>query len=136
MKPSSTIIDVVCGVIRNESGEILACQRPQGKHLAGLWEFPGGKVDPGESPEVALIRELQEELSVTVSVGEALTPVFWDYGDRSICLHPFMCNIIRGELLATEHEALLWCTEQNFSSLSWAEADLPILDEVFSRHPK
>lgn len=136
MNPSRTIIDVVCGVIRNDSGEILACQRPQGKHLAGLWEFPGGKVDPGESPEEALIRELQEELCVTVSVGESLTPVVWDYDDRSIRLHPFICHIITGELLATEHEALLWCSEQNFSSLPWAEADLPILDEIFSNHSK
>ena len=57
------MIDVVCGVIENSEGQFLACLRPAGKHLGGLWEFPGGKVDPGESPESALVRELQEERS-------------------------------------------------------------------------
>jgi 8-oxo-dGTP diphosphatase len=124
------MIDVVCGVIENTAGQFLACLRPAGKHLGGLWEFPGGKVDPGESPETALIRELREELAVVVEVGAALTPVIWVYGNRTIRLLPFRCKIVGGELQAIEHEQLLWCALKNFADLDWAAADVPILREI------
>jgi 8-oxo-dGTP diphosphatase len=124
------VIDVVCGVIENSMGQFLACLRPAGKHLGGLWEFPGGKVDLGESPEAALVRELHEELRVVVEVGEALKPVVWAYPEGTIRLLPFRCRIIGGEPQAFEHERLLWCLPENFSQLAWAEADLPILREI------
>jgi 8-oxo-dGTP diphosphatase len=124
------MIQVVCGVIENAVGEYLACLRPAGKHLGGQWEFPGGKVDPGESPEVAVARELLEELAVVVEVGSPLTPVIWHYTDRSIQLHPFHCSIVSGELRAVEHEQLRWCAPENFAELAWAAADLPILEEI------
>jgi 8-oxo-dGTP diphosphatase len=126
------MIDVVCGVIENADGRLLACQRPAGKHLGGFWEFPGGKVDPGESPETALARELREELAVTVKVGMPLSPVIWHYGERVIRLLPFRCSIIRGVPQAVEHEQLLWCSRENWHDLSWAAADVPILHEIFS----
>ena len=129
-----TMIDVVCGVIENDSGEFLACLRPTGKHLGGLWEFPGGKVDPGESLESALVRELREELTVQVEVGPALSPVIWNYGDRTIRLLPFHCRIIAGELRAVEHEQIIWCRPENFNDLTWAAADLPILQEISATH--
>lgn len=124
------MIDVVCGVIENPDGEFLACRRPQGKHLGGLWEFPGGKVDAGESSEGALVRELMEELSVVVEVVSALTPVIWAYDERTIRLLPFRCRIIGGNLHATEHDQLLWCAPKNFHDLPWAAADVPILREI------
>ena len=124
------MIDVVCGVIANDAGQFLACLRPVGKHLGGLWEFPGGKVDPGESPESALVRELLEELAVQVEVGAALSPVIWTYGDRTIRLLPFRCRIISGELQAVEHEQIRWCRAENFEDLTWAAADIPILQEI------
>lgn len=127
------MIKVVCGVIGNEAGEVLACLRPEGKHLAGLWEFPGGKVDEGEKPEDALIRELREELSVEVEILDSLAEVIWNYGDRTIQLLPFRCRIIGGTLQATEHEEVLWCSAEAAAGLAWAEADLPVLDEVFMR---
>ena len=126
------MMDVVCGVIENASGQFLACLRPAGKHLGGLWEFPGGKIDPGESPETALVRELLEELAVVVEVGVPLSPVIWAYGDRTIRLLPFRCRIIGGELQALEHEELRWCLPKNFDDLIWADADLPILREIFA----
>ncbi len=125
------MIDVVCGVIRNPAGEFLACQRPAGKHLSGLWEFPGGKVDTGESPEAALVRELREELAVEVETGEALAPVVWHYADRSIRLLPLYCRISQGEPRALEHAALRWCRPEEFHLLCWAEADVPVLREIF-----
>ncbi|NJM39168.1 MAG: (deoxy)nucleoside triphosphate pyrophosphohydrolase, partial [Akkermansiaceae bacterium] len=109
------MLDVVCGVIENSSGEFLACLRPAGKHLGGLWEFPGGKVDPGESPETALVRELREELGVKVEVGAALTPVIWTYPERVIHLIPFHCKVVEGEPQALEHEKILWCAPEKFS---------------------
>ncbi len=124
------MIDVVCGVIEDLEGRYLACLRPQGKHLGGLWEFPGGKVDPGETPIAALIREMREELSVDVEIVTSLTPVIYAYPDRTIRLLPFRCKISEGELHANEHEALLWCAPENFYKLPWADADLPILREI------
>ena len=125
------MIDVVCGVIRNPEGEYLACQRPAGKHLGGLWEFPGGKVDSGESPEAALVRELREELEVEVDTTDAMTPVVWDYGDRSIRLLPYVCRVRSGAPRAVEHAALRWCRPEDFHLLRWAEADIPVLREIF-----
>ncbi len=124
------MMDVVCGVIGNPEGAYLACLRPSGKHLGGLWEFPGGKVDPGEDPETALIRELREELEIEVEVGDALTPVIWNYGEREIRLIPYHCRIVSGQLRALEHEELRWCSPSNFGELSWAPADVPILSEI------
>lgn len=122
--------DVVCGVIENSTGQFLACLRPVGKHLGGLWEFPGGKVDVGESPESALVRELLEELAVEVEIGTPLSPVVWTYAEKTIRLRPFLCRIIAGDLQALEHEQLLWCLPANFAELSWAAADIPILKEI------
>jgi 8-oxo-dGTP diphosphatase len=123
------MIDVVCGVIENEEGKFLACLRPQGKHLGGFWEFPGGKVEVGEEPAAALVREILEELEVTVEVGVALTPVIWAYEERSIRLLPFRCKVIGGVLNAVEHEEVRWCSASDFDQLAWAAADLPILRE-------
>jgi 8-oxo-dGTP diphosphatase len=124
------MMDVVCGVIENPEGQFLACLRPAGKHLGGRWEFPGGKVDPGESPESALVRELLEELAVTV--GLPLGPVIWTYEESTIRLLPFRCKITGGALQALEHEKLFWCSPENFGDLPWADADVPILREIFT----
>ena len=125
------MLEVVCGVIEDSEGRFLACLRPAGKHLGGLWEFPGGKIDPGESPDAALARELKEELAVDVEVGRALTPVVWNYGEITIRLQPFICRIVSGELRALEHEELRWCVPGDFPHLPWADADIPILREIF-----
>lgn len=126
------MIQVVCGVIQNPEGAYLACLRPAGKHLGGLWEFPGGKVDPGESPEAALVRELAEELAVQVEVLSPLTPVVWNYGETTIRLCPFLCRIVSGDLQALEHEQVLWVFPADFDSLMWAPADVPVLRELLS----
>lgn len=124
------MLEVVCGVIENSAGQFLACLRPAGKHLGGFWEFPGGKVDLGESPQTALARELMEELAVEVEVGAALRAVIWDYAEQTIRLRPFRCRITGGELRAMEHEKLHWCAPECFHELVWAAADVPILQEI------
>ena len=128
-------IDVAAGLIfRN--GLLLISQRHLDSHLGGLWEFPGGKVDTGESPEGALVREIREELGVETTVGRALEPVVWSYEWGTIRLLPFLCSISGGPPQAIEHEQLLWCAPEDFSSLAWAEADLPILDQLRTIFPK
>ena len=126
----SAAIDVVCGVILDASGRYLACRRPQNKHLGGLWEFPGGKVDPGEAPEAALARELKEELEIEVEVGERLAEVRWKYDTATIRLIPFFCRIRSGEPVPVEHTEIRWCAPHAFAELDWAPADLPVLDQL------
>jgi len=128
--------DVVCAIIQDSEGRFLACLRPHGKHLAGFWEFPGGKVEANEAPEVALIRELHEELGVLVQVGAPLEPVIWNYDRGCIRLLPFFCAIPNGQPRAIEHEQLLWCSPEEFGTLSWAEADLPVLGQILAGIPE
>ena len=124
------MIEVVCGVIQDAGGRYLACLRPPSKHLGGFWEFPGGKVEAGELPEDALVRELREELAVEVEVGRRLEDVVWNYDGGAIRLMPFLCRILSGELRAVEHEELRWCVPDDFHAIPWAPADLPILKEI------
>jgi 8-oxo-dGTP diphosphatase len=124
------MMEVVCGVIENAQGQFLVGLRPQGKRLAGKWELPGGKVDPGESLEEALVRELHEELAISVLVGQALRPVVWSYEREWIRLSPFHCRIISGKPQPLEHEKLIWCAPQDFNTLIWVDADQPILREI------
>lgn len=122
------MIDVVCGLLVNSKGELLLCQRPNGKTQAGLWEFPGGKVDEGESEVSALERELLEELACIVIVGEALTPVVHHYDEFSIRLIPFLC-CCEMEPKALEHQAIEWVELQRVSGYDLAPADVPIFEE-------
>ena len=124
------MIEVVCGVIEDSGGRFLACLRPAGRHLGGLWEFPGGKVEPGEEAEAALARELEEELGIRVEVGEALRPVEWHYERGSIRLLPFRCRILEGDPHPHEHERLMWCAPEDFGTLDWADADMPVLAQL------
>jgi 8-oxo-dGTP diphosphatase len=123
------MIQVVCAIIVRENGAVLVCQRALGSHLGGLWEFPGGKVEPGESPEAALIREMREELALEVRCERALSPVEWDYGRGAMRLMPYLCRITAGEPQALEHAALRWCSCEEFSALEWAPADVPVWRE-------
>lgn len=123
------MIDVVCGIITDPANRVLACLRPPGKHLAGLWEFPGGKIEAGESPEAALIRELREELGVEVEILRSMSPVVWDYGRGPIRLIPFVCRIKSGEPKALDHAEVRWVAPASLHELDWAGADGPILEE-------
>jgi len=121
---------VTCGLIERD-GRVLVAQRPPGKALAGKWEFPGGKVEPGEAPAACLVRELREELGVDVSIGAALPATVHRYSPtvRAIRLLPFRCEIVAGEPHAREHSALRWCTLAEVAALDLATADVPVLEE-------
>lgn len=123
------MMDVVCALIQNDDGKILACKRAKGGHLAGHWEFPGGKIEPGESKRAALLREIHEELGVSVDVGDPLNAVKWTDGRIEICLSPFRCRLLLGSPRPLDHEEIRWCEPDELRLLDWAPADIPILQE-------
>jgi len=127
------MIDVVAGLILDDAGRLLACKRPEGKHLGGKWEFPGGKLEEGEDAAAALVRELEEELGIVVLAGEFLTPVVWDYGSGPIRLHPIVCRIAAGAPHPHEHSEIRWCGREELGRLDWAAADVPVLAEWLER---
>jgi 8-oxo-dGTP diphosphatase len=120
--------DVVCAIIERD-GRFLIARRSAGRHLARKWEFPGGKVEAGETEVEALERELQEELGVRVTLVERLTPVEHRYPDRSLRLIAWRCTLAGSEPEAGEHEELRWIGIGEAHEYDFPEADLPILAE-------
>lgn len=119
------MIEVVCALIVRD-GRVLLCKRAADMHLAGHWEFPGGKIEPGEEARESLEREILEELGCEVVVGKALEPVEHAYPDLRIRLWPFMCVAEGGEPTALEHEALGWFRKEELDGLGLAGADVEV----------
>ena len=122
-------IPVACAIIEDAAGRVLVAQRPAHKHLPFKWEFPGGKIEPGESPAVALLRELREELGCAALVVRALPRCVHDYGDVRIELFPFVCHLAPASPAphAHEHAALCWVRPADLLALDLAAADLPVV---------
>lgn len=120
------MINVVCAVIEDADGRVLVCRRPEGKMLAGMWEFPGGKVESGEEPMDALRREVLEELNCRVEVREVLPAVVHDYPEFTIHLIPYRCEALQGIPEPLEHDEIRWVRPEECGQLEWAEADVPI----------
>lgn len=129
------VLQVVCALLEDPAGRLLVARRPAGKHLAGLWEFPGGKLEPGETAPDALIRELTEELGCQAIPGEALTPCTHAYPAVTVCLMPYLARLAAGSPppVAREHDALRWVTPQEILELPMPEADAPIVAEWIAR---
>ena len=119
-------IEVVAGVIRNEAGEVLATRCPLHKHNGG-WEFPGGKIEPGEQPQAAVVRELQEELNVRVQVGSLLHTIEWDYPTFHLRMFCYACTLVGGELALREHTESRWLNRESLHSVDWLPADVDLL---------
>lgn len=126
-------IHVACAIIERD-GLVLAAQRSAAMNLPLKWEFPGGKIDPGETAAEGLRREIREELAVEVRVGRSLPASTHDYPAFTVTLYPFVCTIEVGELILHEHAALSWLPAENLSSLDWAEADLPVIEYYRSEY--
>ena len=118
-------IQVVAAIIVEE-GRLFATQRGYGE-FKDYWEFPGGKMEPGETPQQALRREILEELDTRVDVGELLTTVEYDYPKFHLTLHCFLCRVSEGCLTLKEHEAAVWIELSRVGELNWLPADLQLL---------
>lgn len=121
------IIDVVAAIIEHQ-GRILLARRPESGDQPGLWEFPGGKVEAGESQQAALIRELEEELAITASPGHYVASQQHEVSGRVIRLHAWHITEFTGEVTALSHSALIWCQPRAAHAYTLAPADIPLLD--------
>lgn len=115
----------VVGAVIVRNGSVLCAQRGFRGALAGLWEFPGGKVEPGETARAALEREIAEELACSVKVGAELTTTTHDYDFGTITLTTFWCELIEGTPQLVEHAQVRWCPPHTLEGLEWAPADVP-----------
>lgn len=124
-------IDVVCLVLQDAEGRVLATRRPPDKSLGGMWEFPGGKVEPGESAEDALRREIHEELGMEIGEISPLTDVTHHYDFGIIHLIPYLASVWESSIIhLSEHTEMKWILPAQAGLLDWAPADLPILEEL------
>jgi 8-oxo-dGTP diphosphatase len=130
-----TEVTVVCAIIEHED-KVLAAQRSLRMPLPFLWEFPGGKVKEGETEEHSLLREIREELNISVTIHERLTTSSHFDGQKQIHLIPFICSIDEGNPKAIEHEAFLWCDQEKCAELNWCPADIPIVGEYWQLRKK
>jgi len=120
----------VVGAAIRQGNQCLVAQRGPGGSLAGKWEFPGGKVEPGELPTVALAREIAEELGLEIAVGERLGTGTATVGSRLISLDVYAATIIAGSISLREHSQIAWVTADGLLNFDWAEADVPCLANV------
>ncbi|MBI4850060.1 MAG: (deoxy)nucleoside triphosphate pyrophosphohydrolase [Nitrospirae bacterium] len=125
-------IEVACAIIEG-GGKVLCTQRSETMSLPLKWEFPGGKINDGESREECVKRELREELGVEASVGQALPATTHQYPSFTITLYPFVCEIVSGEITLHEHSAMVWLPIGELHTLDWAGADLPVIREYRGR---
>ena len=124
------VIKVVAAIIIDD-GKVFATQRGYGEFKGG-WEFPGGKIDAGETPEEALVREIKEELDTEVEVNELLDTVEYDYPNFHLSMDCFICKIKSGDLVLKEHEAAAWLTKDELKSVEWLPADITLIDKIRS----
>lgn len=125
-------INVVGAVILRD-GLVLCAQRSMSSSLPGLWEFPGGKIEPGESAREALEREILEELEIDVTVGELVETTVHEYSFGEVTLTTFYCELRSGVVTLTEHEAIEWLRPEALPALDWAPADVPAVRSIVER---
>ncbi|MFQ7574405.1 MAG: (deoxy)nucleoside triphosphate pyrophosphohydrolase [Lachnospira sp.] len=128
-------VRVVAAVIKatNENGEpiIFATQRGYGDFKGG-WEFPGGKIEEGETQQEALKREIMEELDTEISIGKLIDTVEYDYPTFHLSMDCFWCEIVKGDLVLKEHEASSWLTKKQLYDIEWLPADISIIDTIIN----
>ena len=121
-------IEVVAAIIRKDD-KIFATQRGYGD-FKDWWEFPGGKMEAGETPEEALKREIREELSAEISIDEYLCTVDYDYPNFHLTMHCYLCSLLTETLHLNEHEAARWLTKEELDSVTWLPADLEVVKRI------
>lgn len=123
------VIEVVAAIIHDEEGRIFATQRGYGPMKDG-WEFPGGKMESGETAEEALKREIWEELETRIEVEQLFETIDYDYPDFHLTMHCYICKVESGKLTLKEHEAARWLTKEQLSSIDWLPADRSIIGHL------
>ncbi len=124
------VVRVPCAVIEHD-GKVLAGQRSAALSFPLQWEFPGGKLEKGETDEQALFREIMEELNVSVEIVDKLPETSKDQGWREIVLVPFVCKVKTTNFILTEHEQILWMYPDDLPTLDWTEADLNVIQNYY-----
>jgi len=128
------IIPVTAGIIRNEAGDILVTQRPEGGRLAKKWEFPGGKIREGESPKACLVREIQEELDIKIEVEGLFHAVNHHYPEEDILLLVYVCRFVNGSIQLNAHRDFRWVEPKDLEHMDLADADIPIMQRLVDKH--
>ena len=121
-------IEVVAAIIQKD-GKYFATQRGYGE-FEGLWEFPGGKIEPGESHETALKREIEEELGIDISIENFLCTTNYNYPSFHLIMHCYLCNIISGEIELKEHKDACWLNPEALNNVEWLPADKDIIEKL------
>ena len=128
METSRKTINVVAALIR-DGKRVFATARGYGNYK-GWWEFPGGKIEPGESPEDALVREIREELDSEISVDEYISTIEYDYPEFHLSMRCYWCSLISGDLVLKEAEDAKWLDVETIDSVKWLPADITLIDEI------
>ena len=121
-------VRVVAAIIIRD-GKVFATQRGYGQ-WQGWWEFPGGKIEAGECPQEALVREIREELEAEIQVGELIETIEWDYPDFHLTMHCFVCSLVSESMHLNEHEDSAWLTRYTLHSVRWLPADKGLVDRL------
>lgn len=129
------MIRVTCALIE-QGDKVLITQRSAAMSQPLLWEFPGGKVEAGETEEACLVREIQEELNLIISPQQALSSSTCTYPNKTIELIPFICSLVSGEIMLLEHAALKWVAVTELRDYDWCPADIPIVEEYIEMRSK
>lgn len=128
MKTVRVVAAVICNSIENKT-KIFATARGYGEFKGG-WEFPGGKIEEGETPQEALKREIKEELDTEILVGDYIDTIEYDYPEFHLSMDCFWCEVVAGHLTLKEHEAAKWLTKGELESVKWLPADISLIDSI------